>query len=65
MYRQQIHRVMWSDWYPQIIKLEKLLHWKRIIGNKWKTITSVVGLEEKLQKKQSSERAPSLETVSP
>ena len=65
VYSQQIYRVVWSDWYAQIVKLQRLSRWKGIIGNKWKMLTHVVGSQEKLQEEQSPEREPSPGAVSP
>jgi len=31
LYNQQIYRVVWLGWYPQIVQLERLSHWKGII----------------------------------
>lgn len=49
VYSQQIYRVVWSDWYPQTVKLKRLSHWKGMIGNKWKVLSHVIGSQEKLQ----------------
>ena len=49
LYSQQIYGVVWSDWYPQIVKLEQLSCWKGTIRNKWKMFTHAVSSQEKLQ----------------
>jgi len=54
-----------SDWYPQVIKPERLSCWKGIIRNKWKMLSHVTGSQEKLPEEQSPERDPSSVAVSP
>jgi len=34
LYYQQIYRVVWLGWHPQIVQLERLSCWKGIIENK-------------------------------
>ena len=56
------HQALYSQ---QVYRARKIITLEGIIRNKWKMLTHVVGLQEKLHKEQPLERDPSPSGIQP